>query len=340
MPQTNPIDKISKNDVKPGDMLLYVLNEKPHFLPIKEGNTWENFCVLIDRLIIAMSGSLCTHSALAANENDTVIEATLPFCRYRKVIFSEGYSVLVRRVASDTKGAEVLNHIPEGIVPDVPPGENLPYAYAQSAIAALLCLFRREAPLDPAARDVALVFLQLILHPLAKEIDQYIAERQGKDGAWFCSQLVTYCYDQAAKTDSDFKLHFPALDSAKQSLFNWLVTQVPAETRVSLANPGSALSRGLRSSGDAAPNGDALRAGIAYLTVLEGQSPLSTGENPLLAAPVPLRINAEQILADAYHILAHLGIENFDEYKESLIMPSDLARETALRHIGTLYDAS
>lgn len=109
---------ISKNDVNLGDMLLYVLNEKPQFLPFKKGNTWENFHVLIDRLIITMSGSMCTHSALAANENDTAVEATVPYCRYRKGMYVDGYQVLVRRVATKGKGAAVLDFLPAGINPN------------------------------------------------------------------------------------------------------------------------------------------------------------------------------------------------------------------------------
>jgi len=361
MPDTNP-DQISKNDVKPGDMLLYVLLETPKFKEFTKENEWDNFSALIDLLIIKMSRSMCTHAALVASAPDTAVEATLPNCRYRKGIYNDGYKVLVRRVNEAGKGPEVLNYLPPGINPDTsaPTNKNLPYAYAQSAVAALFCLFRNEAPLDPLARDAMLVFLQLLLHPLAKAIDDFIAERSGQDSAWFCSQLVTHCYDQAAKTDSAFKLHFPAIDSANKTLFGWLVSQVPANALPALASAEARKAAGISRLASVIPEfaGDEImHAGISLLSALEGKNAVSANRPLAATAPalheaVALVKNsqkaAEGILVDAYHLLSLLGINNpdktpsgaFDEYKEALIMPSDLERETALQHIGVLYDKS
>ena len=361
MTDTNP-DQISKNDVKPGDMLLYVLLKKPEFEPFTGDHAWDNFCILIDRLIIAMGGSMCTHAALAATAPDTVVEATLPYCRYRSGIFSDGYQVLVRRVKAEGKGSAVLNYLPPGINPDpsAPANKNLPYAYVQSAVAALLCLFRTQAHLDPLVRDAMLVFLQLVLHPLAKEIDDYIASRTGQDSAWFCSQLVTHCYDQAAKTDTDYKLRFPPITNGEKTLLDWLVAQVPANALPALASTEAQKAAGISRMGSVKlelAGNEIMQAGNSLLSLLEGKKGLSAyrplaAVTPSFHEAVNLIKNpqktAEAILIDVFHLLTLLGIHDpekslpgaFDEYKESLIMPSDLERETALQHIGVLYDKS
>jgi len=359
MTDNNP-DQISKNDVKPGDLLLYLLLEKPEFEPFTKANAWDNFCILIDRLIIAMGGSMCTHSALAATAPDTVVEATLPYCRYRKGIYSDGYKVLVRRVKVAGKGSAVLNYLPPGINPDPssPANQNLPYAYVESAVAALLCLFRTQAHLDPLVRDAMLVFLQLVLHPLAKEIDDFIASRTGQDSAWFCSQLVTHCYDQAAKTDKDYKLRFPPINYAEKTLMDWIVAQVPANALPALASGEAQKAAGISRMGSVIPEfaGDEItQAGISLLSALEGKNAVSayrpfSAATPAFLEAVALVKNpqkvAEGILVDVFHLLSLLGMHNpenslpvaFDEYKEALIMPSDLEREIALQHIGVLYD--
>jgi hypothetical protein len=347
-------------------MILYVLNERPGFeTPITKENAWKNFCALIDRLIIAMGGSMCTHAALAAATSDTVIEATLPYCRYRPGIYVDDYHVIVRRVSAPGKGAAVLDYVPAGIDPNADKdSENLPYAYAQSAIAALFCLYRREVPLDPIAKDALLVLLILILHPLAKSIDDFIAGHQGKDGAWFCSQLVTYCYDEAAKTDPAYKLHFPGLDKAKESLIEWLISRLSADSLASLAEPKGPARPALEL---ASP--EIAHAAIKLLAALEGDAAdvrslfaaSSSDEADYLArgtaAPefleaVALAADhqkaAERILADAYHLLSSMGqldpakspVDAFNEYKESLVMPADLEGETSLLTVGTLYDHS
>lgn len=359
-------DKISKTDVRPGDMILYVLNEKPGFeTPITKENAWKNFSALIDRLIIAMGGSMCTHAALAAAASDTVVEATLPYCRYRSPIYVDGYRVIVRRVSAPGKGAAVLDYVPEGIDPAARnDSENLPYAYAQSAIAALFCLYRREVPLDPIAKDALLVLLILILHPLAKSIDEFIADHQGKDGAWFCSQLVAHCYDEAAKADPAYRLRFPGLDKAKESLIDWLIARLPAD---SLASIAETTATGRPALGLSSP--EIAHAGFRLLAALEGDAEDTralfaappTGDSGFLAsgaaapafrAAVTLatdhRKAAEVILADAHHLLSALGlidadkspIDAFNEYKESLVMPADLESETALSEAGILYDRS
>lgn len=350
---------ISKNDVQPGDMLLYVLNEKPQFLPLKKDNTWANFHVLVDRLIITMSGSQCTHSALAATEKDTAVEATVPYCQYRKGMYVDGYQVLVRRVATKGKGAAVLNFLPPGINPNTnsDPKENLPYAYAQSIIASLLCLFRRETSLDPLAREATLVFLQLILHPLAEAIDNFIAKKQNKESAWFCSQLVAHCYDQAAKQDPAYKLHFPALDKPKKTLFEWLIAQVPSESIKSITSTITTRKKHSISQIEAP---EISYAGISLLTVLENNTNdftnndylALTSESPVMLEAIKDSKNhskaAQIILSDTFRLLSLLGINNlqkvnfanWDIYKESLIMPCDLEHETALQHIGVLHDHS
>jgi hypothetical protein len=349
-------------------MVLYVLNAKPDFFkPLNKDNAWDNFCVLIDRLIIAMGGSMCTHAALATSSPDTVVEATLPYCRYRQGIYIDGYHVIIRRVSADGKGSKVLDFVPEGINPDAKPEDNLPYAYVQSAVAALLCLFRHKAPLDPVARDAILVLLQLMLHPLAEKIDDFIAEKQGKDGAWFCSQLVTYCYDEAAKTDSDYSLHFPGLDAARDSLIDWLLGQVPDDMIRAIADPEAAKLRTTAARPTLELAGPEItHAGMKLLAAIERDADdvhaiLAEGEilslagaagTPALAEAASIakdpRKAGAQILADAFHLLSALGVvesgrsaaDTFREYKESLIMPSDLEGETALREVGVLYDHS
>ncbi len=361
-------DQISKKDVNPGDMLLYVLDAKPQFIkPLNKENAMKNLGVLIDRLIIAMSGSMCTHAAIAAKTPDTVVEATLPYCQYRSPIYSGGYHIIVRRVAAEGKGAKVLDFVPPGISPDGKTGDNLPYAYAESAVAALLCLFRHEARIDPLERDALLVLLQLLLHPLAKAIDDFIAEKQGKDGAWFCSQLATYCYDEAAKTDPDYKLRFPGLEAAKKSITEWLLGQVPAESVQALAAPAAAKTLATAERPALELTGPEIaHAGMKLLAVLERDADdvraiLANGDilSPSDAAAAPALVAAssiakdsgkvaEAILADAFRLLSAMGvatpgktpIDAFNEYKEALVMPSDLEGETALREIGILYDLS
>ncbi len=357
MTNTDQPSKISFSDVRPGDMILYVLNQKPEFLPFTKKNLWPNFCVMIDRLIIAMGGSMCTHSAIAAGSADTVVEATLPYCRYRKPMYSEGYTVLVRRVKAAGKGAKVLDFVPPGIGLDAPSKDNLPYAYAQSAVAALLCLFRRKMPADPAEREALLVFLQLILHPLAKSIDDYIAEKQGKDGAWFCSQLVTFCYDRAAEADPDYRLDIPMLDFSEDTVIEWLVSKVSPDKMASLRSTGRAENGSFAESagGFALASAGVFRAAGDLLSILEGADCLSgvRGEPEFLSgAKLSLSASpagaAERILADAFRLLTVLGKDlsripsqaTVAEYKESLVMPSDLERERSLAEIGRLYDFS
>jgi len=324
--------KISSKDVRPGDMILYVLNEKPQFLPFTKENLWPNFCVMIDRLIIAMGGSMCTHAALAAQTGNTVVEATMPYCRYRKPIYSEGYTVLVRRVKAAVKGAKVLDFVPAGISEDVPSKENLPYAYAQSAVAALLCLFRQKMPANPAEREALLVFLQLILHPLAEWIDDCIAKKLGKDGAWFCSQLVAYCYDCASETDPDYRLDIHLVESTEETVIEWLASTITPEKRAQFEVPGFFPASGVGSESSspmriASP--EVFRAAGGLLSVLEGAdcfSGVHGADAVLKSAAVVRSASPEALLADALKLVAFLGkdpsrlpsIGDLAEYKESL----------------------
>lgn len=342
--------KLSAQDVRPGDMILYVLDAKPQFLPFTRENAWPNFCVLIDRLIIAMGGSMCTHAALAAPQSDTVVEATLPYCRYRPGIYCDGYTVLVRRVSAPGKGALVLDYLPEGIVYGADPHDNLPYAYAQSAVAAFLCLFRHKASVHPAERKALLVFLQMVLHPLAKKIDEFIASAQGKSGAWFCSQLVMHCYDRAAETDSDYRLRFPLMARSRERFVDTLFDSLPPLAADMSGLLAVAENRPLDRDSLSFDDPAVLRAGLTLLEIIEDDFKSPPDMHMLSAVATertPDGTNAEvRVLQDAHRFLTLLAGDRVDlstrdafyEYVESLVMPSDLEKETGLLRAGYLHD--
>ncbi|MFA6857174.1 MAG: hypothetical protein WCR31_08195 [Treponema sp.] len=350
---------ISKTDVKPGDILLYVLQEKPEFKEWTKENLLSNFGMLVDMLIIFAEDSMCTHAALAAQEPDSVIESTMPYVRYRSPIYSSGYHISVRRVPDGKDGSIVLKYLPP--VSKGTPVDNAPYAYSQAVLASLFCIFRRQGMSNPILRESTLLFLKLLLYPLAAWLDSIIPAVQGKTTAYFCSQLVGDCYDKAAVHDSPgFRLHCPDSGSAGDRLIDWLLEHKPDENRLCAA---AAVRTG--TSMDISPEApEIICAALSLLDKLNPEKNVTMGshlQSPLLQTGIHSTAyiqtlqavkmqkaddTAAEILGLLMRIVKSLGFDvspdtiadDLLKFQAAFIMPCDLYEETSMLHIGEIID--
>ncbi|MCK9169452.1 MAG: hypothetical protein M0P01_03485 [Treponema sp.] len=349
---------ISKNDVKPGDILLYVLQEKPEFKEWTKENLLCNFGMLIDMLIIFAEDSMCTHAALAAQEPDGVVESTMPYVRYRSPIYTSGYHISVRRVPGEKDGSVILKYLPP--VSKDTPKDNAPYAYSQAVLASLFCIFRRQGMSNPILRESMLLFLKLLLYPLAAWLDSILPAVQGKTTAYFCSQLVADCYDKAAVHDSpDFRLHCPDSGPVGDRLIDWLLEQKPDKKRLCAAAVKTETHVNL-----SLESPEIICAALSLLGKLNPEKS-STMETHLQAQVLQTGIQstayaqtlqtvriqdaddtAVEILGLLMRILKPLGFnvspdtlaDDLLRFQAAFIMPCDLYSETSMLHIGEIID--
>jgi hypothetical protein len=349
---------ISKNDVTPGDILLYVLQEKPEFKEWTKENLLSNFAALVDMLIIFSENSMCTHAALAAQEPDGVVESTMPYVRYRSPIYCSGYHISVRRVPNGKDGSIVLKYLPP-ISKDTPK-DNAPYAYSQAVLASLLCIFRRQGISNPIIRESMLLFLKLLLYPLAAWLDSIIPATQGKPAAYFCSQFVADCYDKAAVHDSpDFRLHCPDSGPAGDRLIDWLLEQKPDEDSLCAAT--------VKKENSVILSPEAPEIICAALSLLDKLNPQKNGitEAHLQASLLQQGLQSTvymqtlqavrmqkpndtsaEILGLLIRILRSLGFDvspdtladDLLKFQAAFIMPCDLYDETSMLHAGEIID--
>jgi hypothetical protein len=352
---------ISKNDVTPGDILLYVLQEKPELKEWTKENLLSNFAAVVDMLIIFSEDSMCTHAALAAQEPDGVIESTMPYVRYRSPIYCSGYHISVRRVPNGKDGSIVLKYLPP--ISKDSPKDNAPYAYSQAVLASLLCIFRRQGISNPIIRESMLLFLKLLLYPLASWLDSIIPAVQGKPAAYFCSQFVADCYDKAAVHDSpDFRLHCPDSGPVGDRLIDWLLEQKPDDDSLCAAVENTATGTSFSAEFPEAPE-----IICAALSLLDKLNPEKNGimesrlHTPLLQQGLQSTVykqtlqavkiqktdeTSAEILGLLIRILRSLGFDVFPDtladdllkFQAAFIMPCDLYGETSMFHVGEIIN--
>lgn len=201
----NSAPVIEIKDLKDGDLILYELKEEPQFkFPVTKDNISENFSVLVDKLICFAEGTKVTHAALM-NGPDTVVEATLPYCRCRTPVLDPSYHCHVRRVGNGKDGSVVLNYLPQ-------PKEEVEqdpesYAMMMAAVAALSCLFKANIRKDDSPA-VLLAIIRCVLYKVAEYLDNKKMPYASGDENWFCSQLAYYAYTKAAVDlkDKDYEI--------------------------------------------------------------------------------------------------------------------------------------
>lgn len=230
---------IKESELKKGDILLYSVIEPPKFIPPSEEKSLkdliaDNFKILIDKLIIWSENSNTTHAALFYDlinkEGEPAIgrvaEATLPYCQLRYPILADNFKVIARRLPENLDGSLVLNELPPLSEKNV---DNNGYALAQACLAGLMILFRTR--LEPqSAKDRILLpklltFLKLISYPIGRYVDKLLPFNKDGKTPFFCSQLVSWCYDMTALKlkNPAYKVNTPSNSKIGDSLLDYLL---------------------------------------------------------------------------------------------------------------------
>ena len=237
---------MKESELKKGDILLYSFKKGPDFKPLKPNQSikdflFENFEVLIDKLIIWAEKSQTTHVGLAydfkKDKNDVlkcvVAEATLPYCRLRTPAYpGDAYIVKVHRLPQGIDGSVVLNELPDFVEEDK---QNNSYAMAQATVAALICLFRTRVADNHEKAKKLMIFLKFIGYALAQWIEPLFPTYDDKKKPFFCSQLAAYCYNMTALHlhDERYRVKTPVNSKIGDTLIDYLIkndiASIPAE---------------------------------------------------------------------------------------------------------------
>lgn len=214
---------IEIKDLKDGDIILYELKNAPEFkLPITKDNISENFSALVDKLICFAEGTNITHAALMYGP-DTVVEATLPYCRVRTPVLDPSFHCHVRRIGNGKDGSAVLKYLPQ-------PKEEVEkdpesYAMMMAAVAALSCLFKAKIGKNDNSA-LLLAIIRCVLYKVAEFLDNQKMPYASGEENWFCSQLAYYAYTKAAVDLKDNAYEIKLADSSTpldQSLIHKLI---------------------------------------------------------------------------------------------------------------------
>ncbi len=334
-------NKLSLNQLKTGDLLLYRAIEYPKFKKPYIKNINENFKILIDKLIIFASNPdknpdlFYTHAALlydnSQSNGGTVAEATIPRCQLRHPITNKDFAVTVRRVRDNKDGSQVLKYLPD--FSDEQQSDS--YAMLQAVMAGIAILFRLRVAKDDTLLNAALAFLKLFLYPLGKWLDSYVEKFQKTDRAWFCSQLASYCYDMTAKEtgDTDFLIKTPASLDLTDTILEYLIKN-SNELSFQQVNLNQYESISLKSQ-------EIIEAGVSFTNVLEHKK--SNFATPTFTETDHNELAV--IALDFVQKVAKLCDIEFDKdnieqslinFQTAFIMPIDLIN--CLDEVGEYYD--